>query len=831
MKLNQLVPQITTLLESLHASFVPREQISHLREDKIRLEEQLKSSKNVVQEIQDSRTSADARESHLRSMAEGLLNELKTLRSQPPAVHQPRRQVDERDMISTWQMKYTTISQRLTDSEERLNRREKEIRQGEEDVKRLTGQLERARAERDIAVRALSEAKDRQHVSEKQQAIESLERRIKEAETGTMRIAQLEENALRSAEEISALKGKLRVAEESASSAAEQQEDFDRTTKEAEELRKKLASLKLLVDRFSTLQEEAQGHLDEVIRVPQELRNAKNSVGRLQDLRETDGHRSAEIASRQKQISAADSKLKRLQSVKGVCDRKDLEMATLNERLRVAEDNLSHLRASEEAISDNILTLNRELDAQRNSSKHLKSAKDANGRKDEEMAFLEQRLGAIESILNDVQVVGEERQRKGIELSALKDKLTKMAEISQQLLQTLAERPSQTHGASQRMAAIQDRVAIDDTISLPRLAVIGVPSRDPAHQPGREGNRNDSLAHTQELHTAITETVHFDSQGKQCLPSSQIFDTTEPSHPALVTGPEILKSQETALVPESQPVADSPYQRFPPYLDSMSSPLTDIGSFIEPSDEVHSQSVYFGPEKAVDGPASTLPANFAPSSRGSIRSPKDLPSSMPPSSSYGDIILLEAEELRNLDPHGTTTVLESSIQRPDSQFGSTSPGRSLGGASEGTTTPRIQKLSSKTAKIKGKRDPRISPEHPSPRRPRSKSQIKSKVIMPLRDRTSSDQNIPVSPLRGMLPEKYLAHSAAKRRLEDDEMSVPSSHDGCKRLKRNLFALEAKASTNSTGSSFHEQATPATDTRCLGHPSMPTGDRKGEHRWD
>jgi chromosome segregation ATPase len=158
---NQLVAQITTLLESFRATSVQKEQFNNLREDKIRLEEQLKSSESVVQEIRDSRTSADIRESQLRNIMDGLLNELKMLRNQSLAVHKPRPQVDERDMISTWQMKYTTISQKLTNSEEHLKRREEEIRQGEEDVKKLSEQLERARVERDVVVQALSEAEDR----------------------------------------------------------------------------------------------------------------------------------------------------------------------------------------------------------------------------------------------------------------------------------------------------------------------------------------------------------------------------------------------------------------------------------------------------------------------------------------------------------------------------------------------------------------------------------------------------------------------------------------------------------------------------------------------
>ena len=99
--------------------------------------------------------------------------------------------------------------------------------------------------------------------------------------------------------------------------------------------------------------------------------------------------------------------------------------------------------------------------------------------------------------------------------------------------------------------------------------------------------------------------------------------------------------------------------------------------------------------------------------------------------------------------------------------------------------------------------------------------------MPLGERASSDQNIPVSPLEGMLRDKHLPNSAAKRRLEDDEMSIPSSfHRDSKRLKRNLSALEVKTPTNQKGPSFLDQVTPATGTGRLNYLSMPIGGRKG-----
>jgi chromosome segregation ATPase len=112
-------------------------------------------------EIRDGRTSADARENHLRSATDSLLNQLKTLQSQAIPVHKPSPQMDERDMIGTWRLKYTNISQQLTSSEERVSIREKEIRQSEEKVRKLTEKLEEAQAERNAAVQALNEAKVR----------------------------------------------------------------------------------------------------------------------------------------------------------------------------------------------------------------------------------------------------------------------------------------------------------------------------------------------------------------------------------------------------------------------------------------------------------------------------------------------------------------------------------------------------------------------------------------------------------------------------------------------------------------------------------------------
>lgn len=114
-----------------------------------------------MHEIREGKRSADARESHLRATTDSLLNQLQTLQSQAAQAQKPSRPLDERDMIGTWRLKYTNISQALARSEELVNARETEICQGEENVRTLTVQLDAAQAEQKAAVQALDEANDR----------------------------------------------------------------------------------------------------------------------------------------------------------------------------------------------------------------------------------------------------------------------------------------------------------------------------------------------------------------------------------------------------------------------------------------------------------------------------------------------------------------------------------------------------------------------------------------------------------------------------------------------------------------------------------------------
>jgi DNA repair exonuclease SbcCD ATPase subunit len=182
---NQLVTQIMTLLDALRATSVQEIHLAGLREDKIRLEEQLKSGENLMREIREDKTSARARESHLRNATDSLLNQLKTLRDHQTTAHKPAPHVDERHMLGTWQMKYTSMSDELQKSKEHISMREDEIRQGKEEVRALSERLERAQTERDAAIQSVSEAKDRHSAQESE--IGKLHQKVRFSEWETLK--------------------------------------------------------------------------------------------------------------------------------------------------------------------------------------------------------------------------------------------------------------------------------------------------------------------------------------------------------------------------------------------------------------------------------------------------------------------------------------------------------------------------------------------------------------------------------------------------------------------------------------------------------------------
>jgi hypothetical protein len=304
-----------------------------------------------------------------------------------------------------------------------------------------------------------------------------------------------------------------------------------------------------------------------------------------------------------------------------------------------------------------------------------------------------------------------------------------------------------------------------------------------------------------------------------------------------VTELQILPTQETTVVPESQPAVDSHRGKISadaPCLSDISSPLTDADRLVDPSYESHHESAYFTPQNVANesntNPIS-VPVDFKPSPEFHITLGRGLPSiSRSPSSSTGDTMLLEVveEEPKRIEKHDGRHFPDSSGQQLGPQGEANGPKRLPAGETDDIFGNKVTKASSKTAKAKKSRGGvGISSKHSSPRRLRSESQARTKQAMPLQERPPSDQNIPESPQGGMLREKYLPNSAAKRRFEEDEISVfSSSQEGSKRLRRDLSAVEIKSPSNRRGLSFLEQVTPATGASRLNHPSMPTGSRKG-----
>lgn len=421
-----------------------------------------------------------------------------------------------------------------------------------------------------------------------------------------------------------------------------------------------------------------------------------------------------------------------------------------------------------------------------------------------------------ESDMNEVQVVKEESQRREIELAALKDRLAKIEEMSQR--QTRPEQPSQDQVLAQGTLALPEYMITRDDSDLQAGLTPPVPSATP--QQRREAGCSINFVNPQALPTRISETVRLQSKrnGNPSLGQSSI--TPKASHPVQITEPNFFRTQETTFVPESQPALGFQYEQS---FGSVSSPLTEV-DFIESLCEPYNESTYFGAEKA--GRSSASFTNTAVNSKSN--SQRGAPSSRPPSSSYGETMLLEVEEdLKDLERHHRNALQESSTQLSGAQSESTSTGGPPTRKTEGALGNGGPKSSCKTLKAKSKGDTSALSKRPSPQRLRSESQTQRNKTLALQERSLSDQNIAASPQRGILQEKHLPNSAAKRRLEDDEMSITSPSQGrCKRLKHNMSALEVKTPSKRKGSAFLGQMTSVTGTGRLSHPSMRTEGRKG-----
>ena len=487
----------------------------------------------------------------------------------------------------------------------------------------------------------------------------------------------------------------------------------------------------------------------------------------------------------QQELESAQKSIEQQKDLQEVNRHYEEEITSLKNEVGTAAEKLNHLQSLKDAShqknqatnseeGNHMATLDQELATAHERLKHVKDLQDESVRRDSEIASLKGRLGAAESLVKDVHVVKEESQQKEDELSILKIRLAKMEEISQQFSQTLEERPSEDHEYSQGMRAILQKV---------------IPTVD--------GNSQTGL-------------------GMAEAPAS--------------TGAEVLLTQETTFVPESQPGANPQSVRATGGVyefDSESSPLTASDPLFGSSYEAGDRSAYFSNEKAIGGPDATFTkvrVNFGSSPGLPVRLQKDPLSSRPSSGSYGEPMLLEAEELRIVDQPRGPAFLERSAESRSS----TSSPEGLPRQNSGAGSRNEAKFSTgKTVKSKSKGGSGVPSKDLSPRRLRSESQTRPKKVLPLQERDLSNQNIPASPQGATLREKHLPNSAAKRRLEEDEISLPSSSlDSSKRLKRDLSAMEVKTPSSKKKFSRLHQVASATGNNRLNHPSMLTGGRRG-----
>ena len=172
---NQITSKLTSLLEAFKSASFKDKKLVNLRESNIRLEEKLRFSGDIMEVVRESKTTAEAREQHLRTTTHDLLTELKNLRDQmstkantPP--------IKEHDMISTWHLKYSGQHSKFAEQEESLRSKEADINRQELLLQNLDGQVRDVEVERDAALQRLSSVE--QISSAQQGALEGLKRGV-----------------------------------------------------------------------------------------------------------------------------------------------------------------------------------------------------------------------------------------------------------------------------------------------------------------------------------------------------------------------------------------------------------------------------------------------------------------------------------------------------------------------------------------------------------------------------------------------------------------------------------------------------------------------------
>ena len=444
---------------------------------------------------------------------------------------------------------------------------------------------------------------------------------------------------------------------------------------------------------------------------------------------------------------------------------------------------------------------------------NVRDLEKANGCKEQELSSLRAKLELAEQKLSRMTTVELESRQKDIEVLALQEKLIKMEHLSQQISQVENHEldPIPVDRLSQGTILALQGLSTPEFAQLHTVQLASEPqTRDTVYQTKQKADCTDaSCSQFQDVEKSLEFPI-CDSQQLAVATYEKSLPICISRHSDLSPLPQVLRTQDTTSVPETQVDSEMQIQRVPVRADverHSSSSLSDVGSIFESSSKDKEKSTYFprkgdvtdlegtrgqdldqgnGVQRVQRNPTSAtkVAVNFGSSTVATPQRHEYCTISRPPSSSYGETMLLEDLEQ-----------LEDVILHP-------SP-------------------------ISGKASLHMSQKDPSPRRLRSASQARPARGTPLRERTSSERNIQTSPEESMRPEKHRPNSAAKRRLESDERSISSSlRSGSKRLRRDLSAVEVKNPAKSTPASLFDKMPRSGESSRLNHPSMPIGSRKG-----
>ena len=658
--------------------------------------------------------------------------------------------------------------------------------------------------------------KTSQQVSELEQlvigksgTIASMQIQLEQARKTAKEVEALRESKEIAAQEVFSLKEKVRQNEAGSQSKAVTEQTLMRLTKEVEEFQTKLLNAQTAAEQVRVLHQQAEERTIMIASLEQKISDASRTAHELESLKYSCSTKDAEIAS-------LSERLEQMQGIENENHRNAQEMASLNNRLNSAEENLKQMQGLELA----------------------------NDRKDQELASLKERLRFAEEASEQLASVEQESQNKDAQLATLLERLIKLEQTSQQPTQAGTTTTNQDDDPSQgTMLAFQSFRTPEDGTFLTQTRPNEPPAPETATQPRLRANRSGGIVNQQTIVTTIIETSLIDIQTREHDQSALGTPNLEIGRLGHTTGSGFVETQEIILVPESQATTGSRDEEVhitAKGKEGPSSPLSSLEDLIDSSDPVCDQSMYFAPgtvfaehdltaaDSSRNGPKSTgreivpseiekIPVNFRSDAGDSRRSQREPPSTRPPSSSYGEPMLLEhLEEIENQAQYSSSASQKAPTRHQDPSI---SPEFLL----PRECTDRV--LPGKKERAARKAGSGPPSKKPSLRRLRSESRARAKMSIDLTERTPTDQNIPTTPRGGIIKENHLPNSAAKRRLETDDASMPSSsRDYSKRLKRDLSALEVPPTSKKT--LVFGQGPSTTNTNRLNHPSMPTNSRRG-----